>query len=228
MKRCLDLFCGGGGAARGYQLAGYDVTGIDIVFQNNYPGFFIRADALDFLERHGRAFDLIHASPPCQGYSSHVTSKSSRWNHTNGKDEPRLIGPLRKELQACGRPWVIENVIGAQPYMNVSLVLCGSMFGLPIPRHRIFESSELLVQPAHPKCRGIAKRYAETKGWEHRDMTVTGKGRHAGTAERWKEIMGIDWGMTQHQLAEAIPPQYTRYIGEQILALHSAPYAKAA
>jgi hypothetical protein len=117
---------------------------------------------------------------------------------------------------------VIENVVGARDAMRVDLTLCGTMFGLPIPRHRIFESNRAIPQPPHPTCRGVAKRYAEQRGWEYRDMTVSGKGRRAGTTARWKEIMGWpDAPVTQHALREAIPPSYAQYIGGHLLqAIH--------
>lgn len=212
--KCLDLFCCAGGAGVGYSRAGFEVTGIDIEQQDNYPLNFIKADALIYLKEHGHEYDLIHASPPCQGYSKHVSSKSSQWVPTLGKDEPRLIAAVRELLREVGKPYVIENVSGASGDMLVNLVLCGTMFGLPICRHRLFETSFAVTQPVHPKCRGVAKSYAAKRGWEYRDMSVTGKGRHAGTTARWKEIMGIDWDMTQHQMAEAIPPAYTEYIGK--------------
>jgi DNA (cytosine-5)-methyltransferase 1 len=120
-------------------------------------------------------------------------------------------------LVRAGKPWVIENVVGARDELMTTFMLCGTMFGLPLARHRLFETSELIMQPEHPACRGVAKRYAEERGWEYRDMSVTGKGRRAGTSERWAEIMGIDWPLTQHQLAEAIPPAYTEWIGRQLM-----------
>ena len=220
--RCLDLFCCGGGAGSGYAQAGMEVTGVDIESQPQYPFAFVQGDALEYLCEHGHKFDFIHASPPCQGYSSHVSSRSSRWVPTAGKDEPKLIADVRALLQESGKPWVIENVMGARHSMNATLLLCGTMFGLPTPRHRLFETSWMVMQPHHPPCRGVAKAYAAKRGWEYRDMTVTGKGRRKGTAQRWAEVLGIGHALTQHQLAEAIPPAYTRWIGEQFLTANIA------
>jgi len=217
--RVLDLFCGGGGAAEGYRRAGCELVGVDLDDHSaNYThvGRFYQADALEFLRLNGHLFDLIHASPPCQAYSTAVVSKSSRWNHTRGKDEPMLIEPLRELLEASGKPYIIENVRGAREYLQDPIELCGTMFDLPTSRHRYFECYPRLAAPAHPKCIGVAKRFAAEKGWEYRDMSVTGKGRRAGTAERWKEILGIEHHMTQHELAESIPPAYTHYLAKQM------------
>jgi hypothetical protein len=218
--KLLDLFCCGGGASRGYHAAGFDVTGVDIKRQPNYPFKFVRADALEYVREHGHLYDAIHASPPCQGYSPHVSSAGSKWVPTEGKNEPRLIGPCRDLLLATGKPFVIENVVGARDDMRISLKLCGTMFGLPISRHRLFESNVWIEQPQVHSCRGVAKKFAAAKGWSYRDMSVTGKGRGAGTADRWKEILGIPPSeiLTQHQLAECIPPAYAEHIGRYLMA----------
>jgi DNA (cytosine-5)-methyltransferase 1 len=219
MLRVLDLYCGGGGAGMGYKLAGYSVTGVDHCKHPNYcAGDFICADALDYVIEHGKRYDIIHASPPCQGYSSHVTSRDSQYSRTRGKNEPRLIETTRAALKATGKPYVIENVMGARRAIYGNLLLCGTMFGLPITRHRLFECSLLLPQPHHDSCRGTGRAFAKRRGWDARDMTVTGKGRRSGTTQRWKEIMGINWTVTQAELTEAIPPAYTNYIGTQLLA----------
>lgn len=215
--RLLDLFCCAGGAGMGYFLAGFDVVGVDIRNQLNYPFPFVKDDAINYLTKNIHNYDVIHASPPCQAYSKHVKSKSSKWNHTLGIDEPKLIAELKKILANTGKPYIIENVTGARGEMREDLLLCGVMFGLPIARHRIFEISIGINQPQHIKCRGIAKQYSKIKGWAYRDMSVTGKGRNAGTSDRWKEILGINWNMTQHELAESIPPAYTEYIGTEII-----------
>ena len=218
--RLLDLFCGACGAAMGYHRAGFDVVGVDINPQPHYPFEFIQMDVFQFVPWFTYGFDAIHASPPCQGYSPHVSSRSSEYAGTAGKDEPRLIGPLRELLQATGLPYVIENVVGAKDELHCPALLCGTMFGLPISRHRLFETHPRIsgfAVPHHPACSGVAKRYAEERGWDPRDMTVTGKGRRAGTKERWAEIMGWpDYQGTQHGLREAIPPAYTEWIGQRL------------
>lgn len=214
--RILDLFCGGGGAAEGYERAGWDVIGVDIDPQPSYPYPFMQANVMrSSLETWARnlGIDAIHASPPCQPYSKAVSSRSSKWNDTKGKDEPALIEPLRDLLIATELPYVIENVPSA-PLDGI--ILCGSMFGLDIPRHRIFESNVPMTAPEHPNCRGIAKAAAERRGWEYRDMSVTGKGRHAGWGERAAELLDIRHPMRQHDLKEAIPPAYTEWIGAQL------------
>jgi hypothetical protein len=215
--KLLDLFCGAGGAAMGYHRAGFEVVGVDIQPQPNYPFEFHQADALLYLKEHGHEYDIIHTSPPCQAYSKAVTSRSSKWVPTLGKDEPRLIASVRR-LIPNGKIYVIENVTGAYDELNDPAMLCGTMFGLHISRRRLFESNTpLWPVPDHPNCRGIAKSYAIKQGWEYRDMSVTGKGRHSGTSDRWKLLMGIDWPMSQHELAEAIPPVYTEWVGRKLL-----------
>lgn len=224
--RALDLFCCGGGASRGLARAGFKVTGLDIEPQSGYPYEFRLGDAL---EADLSGFDLVWASPPCQGYSPHVSSRSSKWVQTLGKNEPRLIDPVRAMLQAAGVPYVIENVRGARDALCDPIALCGTMFALPVSRHRYFEISWPVLGPTHPKCNGIAKDFATAMGWEYRDMSVTGKGRHAGTSARWKLILGIEQSaeMTQHQLAEAVPPAYAQFIANTFL-MHRATVMEAA
>lgn len=137
MKKLLDLFCGGGGASYGYHLAGFEITGVDNVTKRAYPFNFIKADAIEILQNSDfvAGFDVIHASPPCQLYS--VTGNLAK---AQGKPsrKPNLLPKVRRLLEATGKPWIIENVVGA-PMKGI--ILCGSMFGLKVRRHRIFEST---------------------------------------------------------------------------------------
>lgn len=130
--KLLDLYCGAGGAATGYHRAGFDIVGVDHKPQKRYPFEFHQADALEFLAEHGSEFDLIHASPPCQRFST-ATPMSHRKKHLD------LITPTRAALLKIGKPYIIENVTGARHMLHNSIMLCGSMFGLRIRRHRYFE-----------------------------------------------------------------------------------------
>lgn len=216
--KLLDLFSGAGGCARGYQLAGFHVTGVDIAPQPRYAGdAFIQADALEFVAAHGHEFDVIHASPPCQGYSRmrHLPWLKSR-------DYPMLIDATREALEATDAIWVIENIDDAP--LRSGITLCGLSFGLRLYRHRRFESNMLLLAPPHRRHREVihpgsmlGSRYSKhsagvagvlPSAQEHPDDDPL------TTASR---AMGIDW-MTADELAEAIPPAYTHWIGTQLLA----------
>lgn len=208
--RLLDLFSGAGGAAMGYHRAGFDIVGVDHVFQPRYPFEFHRADALEFAARHGREFHAIHASPPCQSYTSLRSLHPDR-------EYPDLVGPVRTLLETIGNPWVIENVPGAP--LRFSVLLCGTMFpGLRVYRHRYFETSFWVWHPDHPRHR-IPAGAPGTKGGRGRKghylaggfVTVAGDvGTYCG------EAMGIDW-MTGDELSQAIPPSYTRFIGHRLM-----------
>lgn len=223
----LDLYCSAGGAARGYQLAGFRVVGVDNRPQPRYCGDeFIQADALDYLG----AADLgdvaaIHASPPCQAYSAARTMTS-----TQGREHPQLIEQTRAALAGTGRPYVIENVPGAPLAPHV--ILCGTMFGLAteqyeLRRHRLFETSGFFMLT--PPCRhngpvlsvfGTKARdrrrtlgiYGNGGGQQHRPNRY---GNKATMAEA-RRLMGIDW-MTSREICQAIPPAYTEYVGRHLL-----------
>jgi DNA (cytosine-5)-methyltransferase 1 len=207
--KLLDLFCGAGGASKGYSLAGFDVTGIDNRPQKRYPFRFRQADALEFLAEHWREFDAIHASPPCQAHT--------KLKYLHGKSYACVIEPLRRLLDESGKPSIIENVPGST--LGFSIFLCGGMFpGLRVYRHRRFESSFLIWQPDHPPHR-IPAGEPGTKGGlrlrQHYDrggfITIAG---HVGTY--CGDAMGIDW-MTRLELSQAIPPAYTEYIGRNLM-----------
>lgn len=211
--RLLDLFCCAGGAGVGYSRAGFEVVGVDISPQPNYPFSLIQADALKLDPEFLASFDAIHASPPCQSYSDLAKRNG------NAHEWPRLVEPVRDMLRKTGLPYVIENVEGA-PLLN-PVVLCGTMFkGLRVLRHRLFESNFLIITPVHgkhPRVHTFDKRKAHYgKTNDMLDFVqVTGGGNCTIAAAR--DAMGIDW-MTKNELNEAIPPAYTRLIGEQLLA----------
>lgn len=219
----LDLFCGAGGCSVGYTLAGFDVLGVDINLQPNYPFEFIEGDAIEFLTRMVAGgtfewkgpglFDAVHASPPCHAYST-VTGR----NRKNERRYPDLIAPTRDLLMAWGKPWVMENVIGA-PLTN-AVQLCGSSFGLDVRRHRLFESSaSIMALPcAHslqkPRFRSLDSRMA---GKLATVVGVHGHLNYPGEFELRCEAMGISW-MTNAELTQAIPPAYTEHIGGYLMA----------
>ncbi len=209
--RLLDLFCGAGGAAMGYHRAGFEVIGVDIAPQPHYPFEFIQADWEDPLavlpglwERHGEPY-VIHASPPCQAYST----MTKKWGRS--AEHPDLVAPVRERLLEIGAPYVIENVVGA-PLLD-PIRLCGSSFGLPVRRHRLFEMSHppLLVPPCQHAGPALQVN-GHPGGSSRRDPNA-----RFGSTEEWKAGMGIDW-MSAPELAEAIPPAYTEWIGRQLLA----------
>lgn len=215
--KLLDLFCGAGGASAGYYKAGFEhIVGIDIEYNPSYPFTHVVEDAVSYLETYDiTGFDLVHASPPCQGYSKHVVSDGKWTHHSKGKDEERLISTVRNLLNEQGVPYVIENVMGARNELKYPVQLCGVMFGRPTPRHRLFETNWELLQPVHPKCRGTAKAYAKANGIDYRDMSVTGKSRRAGSIDTWRSIMQMPWAERARDLSEAIYPVYTEYIGNE-------------
>lgn len=223
MPTCLDLFCGAGGCSAGYALAGFDVTGVDLAPQPRYPFKFVRGDALAFLAAHGGEYDFIHASPPCQAFTRGAAQARTSAAH------PDLIGPCRDLLAASGRPWAIENVELAahRGRMRADLALCGTMFGLGVFRHRVFESSLLLLGREHKRHDGRVgdgkyQTVAGNAGGRSRKYGVS----FGGVAD-WREAMGIGW-MSGKELAQAIPPAYTLFIGRQVAERLSSDMGKEA
>jgi len=200
MPKALDLFCSAGGVSVGLQRAGFDVTGIDILPQPHYRGgTFKQGDAMEVLQDRSflRSFDFIHASPPCQGYSP--------LRHLHPKSDHVVGAPLRD-------PWL----------------LCGSFFGLgcvgedgvyrPLRRHRLFEVSwgegESLCRCDGRQCVGVYGGGATRPG-------VNSKSGWSATAPQAREALGIDW-MNRTELAQAIPPAYAEWLGQEALAKQQA------
>ena len=202
--RLLDLFCGAGGAAMGYHRAGFDVVGVDIAPQKNYPFEFWQADARDWLQGlDPSCWDAVHASPPCQAFT--------KARKLQGNQHEDLVGSTRDLLKTTGLPYVIENVKGAP--LRDPVVLEGQMFpDLNVHRPRLFETNWPLEVPAL-----IPPPPRQTKmGRPPRDgeaMQIVG---HFSDVPAGRKAMGIQW-MTQGELAEAIPPAYTEFIGCQLV-----------
>lgn len=164
----------------GYHRAGFDVVGVDIEPQKNYPFEFHQGDALKFLLENHEFFVAYHASPPCQAFTNA--------QRLQGNDHPDFITATREAFKLIGKPWVIENVPGAplhEPYE-----LCGAMFpDLGTYRHRLFETNFMVELPEHPKhVAPVAKMGRPPKDGEF--MHVVG---NFSGVERAREAMGIDW-----------------------------------
>lgn len=214
----LDLFCGAGGAARGYQMAGFYVVGVDINPQPRYCGDeFIQADALEYLDTADlRRYRAVHSSPVCKGYTE--------LNSTGKERHLRLILPVRERLEKTGLPWVIENVEGAKSELPGSLMLCGTMFGLRVERHRFFECSDLIFAPGPCQHGGGCISIHGNSVWDSSRRGTTRKdGRVRPAVIPWREgakAMGIDW-MSHQELTQAIPPVFTAYIGQFLYAFNT-------
>jgi DNA (cytosine-5)-methyltransferase 1 len=205
--RVLDLFCCAGGAAMGLHQAWPDaeIFGVDIIPQPRYPFNFMQGDALDAsLE----GYDFIWASPPCQAYS--IAGIKYR---QQGKEYPDLISATRAKLEASGLPWVMENVPGS-PLVN-AVVLCGSIFGLSVVRHRIFEANFHLglVPPCQHGPETITVCGHGTPKWVADGRRKRGLIGNPTIADK-RKAMGIDW-TNRGELSQAVPPAYSRWIALQ-------------
>ncbi len=209
--RALDLFCGAGGASVGIKQAGFDVCGVDINPQPDYP-FQLRVQ--DAITTSLMGFDFVWASPPCQCFTKYNNCRPD----LKQKYED-LIEPVRKKLSDWGGPYIIENVVGA-PLIN-PVTLCGSMFKLDIRRHRLFESN---VQLTTPKCDHSIwppNRFPGGRSKERGGPRVLC--RNTMEIGRWnipfaaqKKAMGISWVTNLRMLSEAIPPVYSKYLAIQV------------
>ncbi|MFE5936035.1 DNA methylase [Streptomyces sp. NPDC056470] len=217
----LDLFCCAGGAATGYDRAGFDVVGVDIRPRPNYPYTFVQADALEYLAAliasgEIRRYAFIHSSPPCQaGCALTVgTNRSRGWGGTHVD----LVPPTRDLLEASGLPYVIEQPNG-RAEIRKDLTLCGEKFGLGVIRHRNFELGRWSVQkPIHVPHRG------RVRGWRHGEffdgpyVAAYGNGGGKPSIPELQAAMGITWTDVREELTEAIPPAYSEWIGCAFLA----------
>lgn len=207
--RLLDLYSAAGGASRGYQIAGWHVTGVDHNPQPRYAGDeFVQADALEYLAANWHRFDAVHASPHCQRFCAY-----RRKGHGVGDGYPDQLPDTRAALCETGLPYVIENVPGA-PLLD-PVQLCGSSFGLDVRRHRLFETNwPLTVPPCDHAWQ--TPRFAPASNRTNLRSTVE-VGVYRIPLAVQQAAMGIDW-MRLNELSLALPPAYTEHIGR---ALHA-------
>lgn len=202
--KLLDGFCKAGGAGEGYARAGFEVMGVDVEPQPNYPHGFTQADFFEFISAHGHEYDVIHASPPCQFFTGFA-----RMNALRGivKDYRNLIPDVRKALVSIGAPYVIENIEAARGHLLSPVKLCGSTFGLEVRRHRLFESNMLLfgLPCDHLRQGRPLGVYGQPGSAPMRPTKFGGGFVRARNAEEAGRAMSIDW-MDWHELTQAIPP----------------------
>jgi DNA (cytosine-5)-methyltransferase 1 len=190
----------------GYARAGFEVTGMDIKHGKRYPFEYIRKDVMELRPEDLEQYDVIHASPPCQTFSATRHLRNAQGKSTSKKD---YVAQIRSLLVVSGKPYVIENVMGA-PLID-PVQVCGSAFGLKVRRHRLFESNvPLKGTECHHKQQGKPVGIYGSMRDE-----IPGGGHTAKTMAEANAAMGIDW-MLWGELVEAIPPAYTHHIGMQL------------
>jgi len=221
--KLLDAYCCEGGASVGYSRAGFDVFGVDIFedyTQKRYPFLSWKGDAVQFIRENGHHFDVIAGSPPCQRHTI-ATSSLDRSKY------PNLIGATREAMLATGKPYVIENVVGA-PLLD-PIELCGCMFDLKavdtdgitlhLQRTRLFESNMPLTAPQphdHTHHEWVGGSYGGARRDKYEAKFIR-KGGYVPSIPVQRELLGIDW-MTQKAMFQSIPPAYTEHIGSQLMS----------
>lgn len=234
--KVLDLFCCAGCASDGYAQAGFEVTGVDVRDRRgvdrrrHYPYSFVQADALAVLRGETAIrladYDLIHASPPCQTHSQLNGAMKAQGGVTKAVD---CLAPTLRLLHALGRPFVVENVPPARRAVEhlqlpgvSTFVLCGSMFGLRVRRHRVFWTNVAIppLQCNHLAQEEVVGVYGSmndhVKGINRKTGRYSPGGRTARNSAEAHEAMGMARKLPWSLLKEGLPPAYTKYIGEQV------------
>jgi len=198
-RKLLDLACGEGLAAWGYWSSGMfsEIVGVDVnpELRDRYSFDFVHGDMLALDYEFLSQFDFIHASPPCQAYST-MTPEQAREQHE------RLIEPVRHMLYATGKPFIIENVPGAKKELRPNAEMNGLYFGLLSSRPRYF-----LVSGLSSSIRLIKPGYG-----------ITIHGGDYVSRERLIEAFGLEQIINRHRLKlltregiqQGIPPIFTK------------------
>lgn len=223
----IDFFCCEGGAAVGYERAGFEVIGVDHKPRKRYPFEMIVVDAFGIPDRLLAAADALHGSPPCQ-FGTALNNDKSR--HLN------LIPQTRALFQRLGKPYVIENVmeVARAGHLQDWVSLTGTMFDnhcvdsrgrrFDLSRERAFETNWELVRPWDPGAQHpIANVYGghfRVRSGEFRTGKGTGRTVDLPGEDRKalaQQLMDMPWA-TMEGMSEAIPPSFTEEIGRQLLA----------
>lgn len=223
----LDLFAGEGAAGEGYHRAGYNVHGIELApaRAKHYPHRIDVRDALEYAYSHGSDYDLIHASPPCTGYSRGTAALPDRLDRYE-----RLIEATREVLETTGRPYIIENVEDAKRELVNPLTLCWTEFHLPgsvvdedgtplwMRRHRLFESNVPLWGAGgcmHPRGMQCAGAYGGARRDKIEARTIR-KGGYVPSRAIMQKLLDTPW-MTEKGCQLALPVAYTEFLGTQVM-----------
>ena len=240
----VHAFCGGGGCTEGAARAGLTGHNIDKhpqpdIVRRFGVGSFTQAEAtvLGELERAAGQCNAIGTmgSPPCKEYST-VTREGQQ------ASEPALIPQTRAVFKETGKPYAIENVLGASSEMDPdATVLRGFMFGDRVDRGRKWETSFdmhvdqcLLDGGRHLRGRSCL---GEKRRWMRLDpygrpcrlpcckgniFAVQGRAPTRSTLEENAAAMGVDADhMAWSALSQAIPPSMAQYVALQ-MAMHVA------
>lgn len=204
--KLLEVYCSAGGSSVGYQRAGWEVDGVDIMPQRHFPFRFFKADAVEFIYEHGHRYDAIVGGPVCKRYSK-------TWR-IQTLDHPTQIPATRAAMVASGKPYIIENVEDALPELLTPMLLCGQDFGLHTYRHRLFESNVRLVRPGShaPHIKPTVKMGRALRPGDYYHAVG-----NFSSVEIIRADMGVEW-MNRQEIAQCIPPSYTQYLGTQLKA----------
>jgi DNA (cytosine-5)-methyltransferase 1 len=243
--KIADLYSCAGLGADGYAavLGAGSVHGYDIDPQPDYPYTFTQADALDLLkDRDGplARFSARHTSPPCQDFTTAGHLRTAQGGTSRFGD---LLTPTLALLRWNwnSQPWVVENVDDNQKKVRQimeprpgehRIILCGTMFGLPIWRHRIFLANFPLRQPEptgpgvygalgcrHDICPPdpVTGRPRPWGVYHVEGDSVPSGGRTALNAEHAREVMGVHRSLPWASLKEGFPPAYTSWVAADLL-----------
>jgi DNA (cytosine-5)-methyltransferase 1 len=220
----IDRFCGEGGAAAGYVRRGFRVWGVDS--NPKLKARYLASGAERFICADANTWepdeepDAEHWSPPCKDWTDLVAQ-------SGGDGTGWMLPHAIERARRIGRPYVVENVESTRtkPLMNGAVMLCGSMFALgthtqdyedplvyrTLKRHRLFLTSFAVLTP-QDVC----------AGWHKIGVYGTGGGGqmtrgYKANLTQAREVMQMPWA-SRDGVSQAIPPAYTRYLGERLMA----------